>query len=99
LGRQWGEWKSIVAKNDQADNAERAPAFAVDTLADKAIRFGCGAVLASLIVVAVVMFGLLEGIPALATVSVVFIGGAGVFSVTHGERSIRGLLKVVKWLA
>ncbi len=88
----------MVAENDQSDGAERAPAFAVDTFADRAIRFGCGAVLASLVVVALVMSGLLEGMPALLIISIGFIGAAGLFSVTHGERFIQSLLKVIKWL-
>jgi hypothetical protein len=89
-----------LADDDQAGQAEADSAFAVDTIADKAVRFGCGAVLASLIVVALVIFGLPVpfGMAGVVTLGILFIGAAGLFSVTHGERFIRGLLRVIAWL-
>ena len=89
-----------MADDDQPEEAEGGSAFAVDTIADRAVRFGCGAILASLIVVALVMFGLPVpfGMAGVVTLGILFIGAAGLFSVTHGERFIRGLLRVISWL-
>jgi hypothetical protein len=85
----------------QTEDAERAPAFAVDTAADKAMRFGCGAILASLVLLALGMVGLMEpfGIPAIITICIVSVVAAGVLSVTLGEPFMRGLLKLIDWLA
>ncbi len=88
-----------MTDHGQTEDPERPPAFAVDTAADKAVRFGCGAVLAFLLVLAVGMFGLADplGTPALLTLCTGLVVGAGFLSVTYGEPFIRALLKLIKW--
>ena len=70
---------------------------------DKAVRFGCGAGLGSLIFVASAVFGLAAlaepfGLTGLVILGVMFIGTTGVLSVTHGERFVRSVLNLVRWL-
>jgi hypothetical protein len=75
-----------------------ATPLATDTLADKGVRFGCGALLGLLLVLGVAEFGeglTLEGFIAVGALAV---AGCGAFGVTHGERFFSGLLKVFKWL-
>jgi hypothetical protein len=91
-----------MADDDPAEELEDGAAYAVDTVADKAVRFGCGAALASLIFVGSVVFGLAGawpfGMAGVVTLGILFIAAIGLFSVTHGERFLRGLLNVVNWL-
>jgi hypothetical protein len=93
----------VLTDKDDTGEPEGGSAFAVDTVADKAVRFGCGAALAFLIFVASAEFGLVSlaepfGMAGLLTLGVVFIAVVGVLTVTHGERFVRALLNVVKWL-
>ncbi len=86
----------------QTEDPERPPAFAVDTVADKVVRFGCGAILVFLLLLALAILGVLPesfGTPALVTLCVVLVIGAGSLSVSYGEPFIRALLKLIKWFA
>ena len=90
-----------MADDDPADVGEGGPAFAQATSADRVVRFGCGAALASLIVTALVMFGLPVpfGMAGVATLWIALVGVVGLLSLTYGERFVRGLLKLISWLA
>ncbi len=68
-----------------------------DTAADKAVRFGCGAVLAGLAVLTLVFLGLGEGfgLAPVTVVGVVVACAAGWAGVRYGEPFLKGLLE---WL-
>jgi hypothetical protein len=90
-----------LSESEPLSEQHDAPRFTKDTLADRAIRFGCGFILALLVVTALVMFGILEplGLSGVVVVGAVFASLSGLVSATQGERVILGLLKVIKWLA
>ena len=77
------------------------PSLGNDTVADKAVRFGCGAALGALLVLGVAMTGLAEafGMTGLLVAAVFLTAFAGLAAVTHGEPAIHSLLKAIKWLA
>jgi hypothetical protein len=106
LGRHRGEERGVTIDHGrtelgQADDPERAPAFTVDTVADKAVRFGCGAILALLVLLALGMVGFMEpfGIPAVIAICLMVVAASGVLSVAFGEPFIRSLLKLIDWFA
>ena len=70
------------------------------SFADKAVRFGCGSVLATLVLTFLVLSGLGEplSVPAVVAGGVVLIVVSGVLSVALGERYLEPLLKLIKWL-
>jgi hypothetical protein len=78
--------------------ADKPPAFGVDTWADKGIRFGCGALLATLIVASVLVYagaGFAFGaVVAWLTASV----SCGVLAVLAGDRFVKKLLRIMEWL-
>jgi hypothetical protein len=90
---------------EPAEDPAAAPLFRKDTAADKAVRFGCGAILGALVAVGGLMAGLITGLPepfgmtGVIVGIIVLIGGAGLVCVTHGEPAIQVLLKLIKWLA
>ncbi len=80
---------------------EPGPALLDDTLADKAVRFGCGGILAALIILGTVFSGFVEGVEDRTALAMCVAGvvAAGLLSVACGEPFIRALLKLIKWLA
>jgi hypothetical protein len=90
-----------VSASEPLNQQQPPPRFTKDTLADKAIRFGCGFVLALLVVTALVLFGILEplGLRGVVVLGAVFASVTGVLSATQGERVILGLLRLIKWRA
>ncbi len=80
---------------------EGASPLATDTLADRAVRFGCGAALALLLALGTIFFGIADAVSTGAAVVcvAVVVGVAGVSSVLFGERVILGLIRLIKWFA
>jgi hypothetical protein len=81
------------------------PILAKATPADRLARFGCGAILAGLISIAIVLYGGLDvfgptgaGVTAVVVVGVLFIGACAVLSAAYGDRFLRALVKLAKWL-
>ncbi len=68
-----------------------------DTAVDKAVRFGCGVILAGLAFITLIFLGLGEGLGLIpvAVVGVVLVCAAGFASVRYGEPFLKGLLE---WL-
>jgi len=85
--------------DDQDGDAEIGPALTRDTLADKTMRFGCGAVLGILIAVAVVLAGLGEpfGVTGALMGGVVFAAVCGVLGLAYGKRFLESLVKMAGW--
>jgi hypothetical protein len=85
---------------DDQDDAEVGPALTRDTLADKTMRFGCGAALGVLIAVAVVLAGLGEpfGLTGALIGGVVFAAVCGVLGLAYGNRFLEGLVRMAGWL-
>ncbi len=83
----------------ESEEAEAWPALAKQTLADKAMRFGCGAVAGALVASGLV-FGL-ELVDLRIVVGCVLAFGAACGSVTvvYGDRMIKKLLKAIDWMA
>jgi len=72
-----------------------------DTLTDKAIRFAIGAGLASLALLSLALLGIAEffDLTVLLGGSFLAVALAGVFSITHGERFIEEIGRLIRWLA
>jgi len=85
---------------DDDTEAESWPVLARETTGDRILRAGCGAILAGLIVVALLIYGGLDvfGWPGALVLGAAFIGVCGVLCGTYGNQVVRTLLKVVKWL-
>jgi hypothetical protein len=92
--------RDAVPGDDEGENAATPPSLTRDTLVDKGVRFGCGAVLAGLIVIASAISGLGEpvGVAGVIIAGLVFVLVCGWLSVTQGERFVRGLIKLMNWL-
>lgn len=75
------------------------PPLADDTLADKAVRFVCGAFFGFLVVLGVAEFGEVLTLEGYMLVGAVVVAACGALGVTHGERFFEGLLKVFRWLS
>ena len=87
--------------NDKPDELSPAESpLSKDSFADKAVRFGCGSLLAGLIVVALVFSGLGEpfGLTGVVAGGIVLVLASGVLSATLGERYLEPLLRLIKWL-
>jgi hypothetical protein len=86
--------------DDDQQRGEQPTALTQDTVADKAVRFGCGVGLGGLIVVALVLFGLGEpfGMAGVIIGGVIFVGACAGLSVAYGEPFIRSLLKLMEWI-
>jgi hypothetical protein len=87
--------------DESASHSTAASPLSQDTLADKAVRFGCGAGLAVLVFLILVLSGVGEpfGVSGVVAAGIVLVGASGVLSVLHGDRFIERLLKFIKWLA
>jgi hypothetical protein len=87
--------------NDERDgqSATQSP-LSQDSFADKAVRFGCGSVLATLVFTFLVFSGLGEplSVPVVVAGGIVLIVVSGILSVALGERYLGPLLKLIKWL-
>ena len=86
--------------NDEPTERPAASPFSKDTFADKAVRFGCGSLLAGLVFVALVFSGLGEpfGVAIVVAGGIVLVLASGVLSAMLGERYLEPLLRLIKWL-
>jgi hypothetical protein len=86
---------------DLSDGKRTAePLLPHDSMADKAVRFGCGAVLAALVVTGLALSGLGEplSVPVVATAGILVVLVSGGLSIAFGERYLVRLLKLINWL-
>ncbi len=76
---------------------EQPKALARDTWGDKGIRFGCGGALGLLLVAAIGIYaeGSIEGVLGFGGLVIALFGTLGV---TQGDRFLRGVLGIMKWL-
>ena len=74
--------------------------LSTDTMADKAIRFGCAAMLAPMVILAAVWIGVFEFMStgALLVVTLVVAVLFGILGVAQGDGFIVGVLNVLKKL-
>ncbi len=75
--------------------------MSADTAVDKALRFGCGALLGGLVLLTFGLLGLGEGLSgsAVGVIALILVVAAGLAGLGFGERFLQSLLKLVKWLA
>ena len=90
-----------MAYTEGPSDKDAALLFTKDTLTDRAVRFGCGFILALSLLTSLIILGFGEP---LGLSSVAVLGGllailSAVLSAAYGERVILGLLKLIKWLA
>jgi hypothetical protein len=83
---------------DSSDDPPRVttPSLAEDTLADKAVRFGCGAVLGVAVMAYILMN--VAGSMGLAFVALVFVFVCGALAVAWGEAFFEKMLRLIQWL-
>jgi hypothetical protein len=88
-----------LQRHHESEEAEAWPALAKQTLADKALRFGCGAVPG--VLVASVVVSVLDLVDLRIVVGFVLAFGAvcGSLAVVYGDRVIKELLKAIDWIA
>ncbi len=86
-----------MEKEQPGDAGRPETSLARDTAADKAVRFGCGALLAGLAFLTLIFFGLGEGIELVPVTvfGVVLVCAAGWAGVRYGDPFLKGLLE---WL-
>ena len=89
----------LAQQDDQGH--EPGPALSHDTAVDKALRFGCGALLGGLVLLGLGLLGLGEGLggSAVAVGALIFLTAAGLAGLGFGEPFLQSLLKLIKWLA
>ena len=80
------------------ERRDAPPALAGDSLVDKSVRFGCGALLGMLIFAGLALFAEGIGLSGLVALGIVLVAVCGAFAVTHGEPFFVGLLKLIGWL-
>jgi hypothetical protein len=85
-------------RGNDDNEADRPPALTVDTWADKGIRFGCGALLATLIVASLAIYVGAGTVFGAVVVCVVASVSAGMLAVVGGERFVKTLLRLMRWL-
>ncbi len=83
---------------DSSDDPPRVstPSLAEDTLADRAARFGCGALL-GVAVMAYILMNVSGGM-GLVLVAFVFVFVCGALAVAWGEAFFEKMLGLIKWL-
>ena len=67
-----------------------------ETVSDKAVRFGCGAVIGVAILVSLVIYGVVEDERGLVVGGIAVLG-CGILAALGGDRAVGALLKVLKW--
>jgi hypothetical protein len=77
--------------------SQTPPALATDTLADKGLRFGCGAAIGVIVALTLAMFG--DGFPTGAGLAFVALAVAvcGALAVKRGDTFVESLLKALNW--
>jgi hypothetical protein len=85
-------------RENDAVEADRPPALTADTWADKGIRFGCGALLATLIVASLAIYVGAGTVFGAVVVWVVAAVSAGMLAVVGGDRFVKRLLRLMQWL-
>ena len=85
------------AENSPPESSPPTSPLATDTIADKVVRFGCGAILGAL-VVSFLLSSVMAGGVGLVIFAAVIVGACGVLAVAYGEGFVDGLLKVMKEL-
>lgn len=83
---------------EPSDEPPRAtpPPLAVDTAADKAVRFGCGALMGVAVMAYLLMSASGGAGTIFVTMMVVLVCGA--LAVTWGETFFERVIKLIKWL-
>ena len=83
---------------DSSEDRQRTvtPPLAEDTLTDKTVRFGCGALL-GVAVMAYILMNVSGGM-GLVFVALVFVLVCGALAVTWGEGFFESMLRLIKWL-
>jgi hypothetical protein len=84
--------------DDRGADPDVAPAFARDTWMDKGVRFGCGAVLATVIVVSVALFVPVGTVSGVVVVWILASAMCGIVAAVAGGRFLESLLRFMRWL-
>jgi hypothetical protein len=98
LCRPWDMGTPPEPRGSDTDHSPgKVPSLATDTMADKAVRFGCGALMAG-IAVAFLLSSVMAGGTGLILLATSIVLACGVLAVAYGESFIEGLLKVIEKL-
>jgi hypothetical protein len=88
----------VSQAEDTRTAEETPPSLRADTWADRTVRFGCGAVLALLMIGVVVVTADGASPAAIAVVALVAIAVCGTLAVMRGEKFVHAVLRVFTWL-